>query len=243
MADQKPVQPKLVSKLAEVMAAIDRVPKRGKNTFHNYDYAMEADIVAAIRTELSQRHIMLIPSTDGYEFRDLPPKKDGTARGHVLLLRMTMTFHDGETGESLSLPWMGAGEDSGDKSIYKAMTGAIKYALMKTFLIPTGDDPEADADKRERKQQRRETREPNGDRVNTSTGEVRPASTGAFINAGQQKELIEAGHKAGWTGKDFAAWLKSSGYQEWSKIPASAFGSVMSVMKGGTASEEGNHAA
>jgi hypothetical protein len=27
---------------------------------------------------------------------------------------------------------------------YKAMTGALKYFLMKTFLIPTGDDPEAD---------------------------------------------------------------------------------------------------
>ena len=37
-----------------------------------------------------------------------------------------------------------AKEDAGDKGIYKAIAGAQKYALMKVFMIPTGDDPEAD---------------------------------------------------------------------------------------------------
>lgn len=37
---------------------------------------------------------------------------------------------------------IGEGMDTGDKAIYKAITGAQKYVLMKTFLIPTGDDPE-----------------------------------------------------------------------------------------------------
>jgi hypothetical protein len=41
---------------------------------------------------------------------------------------------------------IGEGQDAGDKGPYKAMTGAQKYALMKTFMIPTGDDPEADED-------------------------------------------------------------------------------------------------
>ncbi len=33
----------------------------------------------------------------------------------------------------------------GDKGIYKAMTGGLKYALLSLFLIPTTDDPERDA--------------------------------------------------------------------------------------------------
>ncbi len=45
----------------------------------------------------------------------------------------------------------GAGNDRnkngvGDKGTYKAITGATKYALMKTFLLETGDDPEVASD-------------------------------------------------------------------------------------------------
>ena len=36
----------------------------------------------------------------------------------------------------------GQGLDSGDKAPYKAMTGALKYALLQSFLLATGDDPE-----------------------------------------------------------------------------------------------------
>src|SRR5699024_6730814 len=47
------------------------------------------------------------------------------------------------------------GQDAGDKAVYKAITGATKYALMKVFMIPTGDDPEQDyeADERNNTQQ------------------------------------------------------------------------------------------
>ena len=36
----------------------------------------------------------------------------------------------------------GQGIDAGDKAPYKAMTGALKYALLQSFLLATGDDPE-----------------------------------------------------------------------------------------------------
>ena len=36
----------------------------------------------------------------------------------------------------------GEGADAGDKAPYKAMTGALKYALLQSFLLSTGDDPE-----------------------------------------------------------------------------------------------------
>ena len=46
------------------------------------------------------------------------------------------------SGESLDLEAPGCGVDFGDKGAYKAMTGALKYALRHTLLIPTGDDAE-----------------------------------------------------------------------------------------------------
>jgi len=127
----------LVTKLAEVMAAVERVPKRGRNDFHGYDYATEADIAGVIRKELADRKVMLIPSV---ESADRVPVGD---KGSVLTtLAMSFTFLDGESGEELTRKWAGAGTDKEDKGLYKAMTGGEKYFLLKTFLMPTGDDPE-----------------------------------------------------------------------------------------------------
>jgi hypothetical protein len=128
----------LVRKLAEVMLAVERIPKRGRNDFHKYDYATEADIAATVRKELADRHVMLVPSIVG-ESRHAVGEK-----GSVLtVLEMEMEFLDGESGESLKKPWRGYGTDKEDKGGYKAMTGGEKYFLLKTFLMPTGDDPEA----------------------------------------------------------------------------------------------------
>ena len=60
-------------------------------------------------------------------------------------LIMEFTFMDGDSDATIGpLRFAGAGADTGDKGVYKSMTGAEKYFLMKTFLIATGDDPEAD---------------------------------------------------------------------------------------------------
>jgi hypothetical protein len=63
----------------------------------------------------------------------------------LLTLRFTWTLTDGDTGETISFQSIGTGADSGDKAAYKAATGALKYALLLGFLVPTGDDPESDA--------------------------------------------------------------------------------------------------
>src|SRR6202045_3796544 len=55
---------------------------------------------------------------------------------------MAYTFIDVDTGEEITAKVAGQGLDSGDKAPYKAMTGALKYALLQSFLIATGDDPE-----------------------------------------------------------------------------------------------------
>jgi hypothetical protein len=138
---------KLSNKLADVMAAVSRIPKNGWNDFHKYHYATEADIADAIRGELASRHVCLVPSVESYEIREIPSKKAEKDSRFVTFLSMTFTFEDGETGQRIEKRWLGAGEDSGDKGVYKAMTGAEKYFLLKTFLIPTGDDPEKDEKK------------------------------------------------------------------------------------------------
>jgi ERF superfamily len=55
---------------------------------------------------------------------------------------MAYTFADVDSGEEIIAKVAGQGLDPGDKAPYKAMTGALKYALLQSFLLATGDDPE-----------------------------------------------------------------------------------------------------
>jgi hypothetical protein len=129
----------LVEKLAAVMAAVERVPKNGWNDFHKYHYATEADLSDAVRSNMARYGVMLIPSVEKLEWREIPGK-NGNEKVATLTVQFTAT--DGTTEFRFTV--IGEGQDRGDKATYKAMTGATKYALLKLFLIPTGDDPETE---------------------------------------------------------------------------------------------------
>jgi hypothetical protein len=135
----------LVTKLAEVMSEVERVAKHGRNDFHRYDYATEADIVAAVRKHMAERHLMLVPTVTKLEWRELAAKEQGKPRDPVCTMTVDFRVLDGDNPDAgLVFTVIGEGQDAGDKATYKAMTGATKYALLKLFLIPTGDDPEQD---------------------------------------------------------------------------------------------------
>lgn len=144
----EPVTRSLVKKLAEVMSEVKRVPKNGFNKFHKYQYATESDVSDLVREELAKRSVMLFPSVISHESREHKNRSGSTE--YISTIEMEFTFVDGESGESMAFKTVGEGQDAGDKAYYKAMTGATKYALMKVFLISTGDDPEADSNVDER---------------------------------------------------------------------------------------------
>lgn len=122
----------LVKKLAAIMKSVGRVPKRGFNDHFKYKFATEVDVTAALQQRLADANIMVLPEV-----------VEVTKDGKLTTVKMLFTFHDGDSGEELALRWAGYGEDSSDKGIWKAITGALKYFLLKAFLVPTGDDPEA----------------------------------------------------------------------------------------------------
>lgn len=115
------------------MEEVGRVEKNGYNTFHKYAYVKEDDLVEAVRGKLSERGILLLPSVEHCSRED-----------NLTTVILKFTFIDSETTQTYTAQWAGTGDDKGDKGLYKAYTGAVKYFLMKTFLIPTGDDPEGD---------------------------------------------------------------------------------------------------
>jgi hypothetical protein len=138
----------LVKKLTEVMKQVGYIQKTGFNKFHKYNYATEADVNEKVRKELAERNVMMIPNVKSCTYRE-HANRSGNVE-YITTVEVEFTFMDGDTGETIVFSSFGEGQDAGDKGVYKAITGAQKYALMKAFMIPTGDDPEADTGADER---------------------------------------------------------------------------------------------
>ena len=116
------------------------IEKDATNTFHKYKYTSEFAIKNTIHPLLVKYGVLFQLTTRTAVVNDYRNLK-----GELKLITHMpcgYTFYDIESGEKLEGNFVGTGEDSGDKGTYKAITGAIKYILTSTFLIPTGDDPE-----------------------------------------------------------------------------------------------------
>lgn len=133
----------LLRKLHQVAAQVDYVEKRGRNDHHRYNFAQAVDVVRDVRGPLLAAGVIVTP---GVRPGSVTHQPYGSKGGLLTTVDLAYTFHDVETGESLTMPWAACGADTGgDKGIYKAYTGGLKYALLSAFLLPTTDDPEHDA--------------------------------------------------------------------------------------------------
>jgi hypothetical protein len=139
---QSPGLKNLSKKMLQIMSEVGYVQKEGLNTFQSYKYAKESDVAAKVRESLIKHGVFLYTSVTKTGVSEYLNAKGATQ--FMVSVLVTGTFVDADSGESYTVTYPGDGADTGDKGIYKAITGANKYLLMKTFLIETGDDPEKD---------------------------------------------------------------------------------------------------
>lgn len=131
----------LTKAVCAVMADVKNVEKTGQNDFHRYAYASEADLLRALQPAMAQHGLMMAPVKIDVSYVEETGKQGDQVRcDAVVTYRLQHT-----SGESIEVVALGQGSDKADKAAYKAMTGALKYALRQTFLIPTGDDPDKGA--------------------------------------------------------------------------------------------------
>ena len=126
---------RLYAKMSRVMGQLKRLPKNGFNTHFKYAFVTDADVLDAVREAMTAEGMALFVSMNSVH----QDNKRTTAD-------FDLTFADGESGQSMSIHWVGEAIDTQDKGIAKAATSALKYCLLKTFLIATGDDPDSDGD-------------------------------------------------------------------------------------------------
>jgi len=133
---------KISNKILDIISEVGYVAKNGNNSFQKYKYATESDIVSAIRKAMIQHRVLITPTVLEKESKTYTTR--GGKQAFLVSVKVLMTFTDVESGEHFSTIGYGEGSDSDDKGVYKAITGAQKYILLKTFMIETGDDPEKD---------------------------------------------------------------------------------------------------
>lgn len=125
----------LYGKILAVMDKVKTVKKNGEVSFKNthYNYQKEEDITAAIRDARIEVGLVVIP------IKCEVIKNEGS----MIQIVMTYRFVDSETGEFIDLQMGGEGQDSGDKKIYKAETGAYKYMQKQAFGLTSEEvDPD-----------------------------------------------------------------------------------------------------
>ena len=134
----------LKEKLVAIRRRIGQVEKRGINEAGNYRYVRAADLAGPIGDLLAEYGIILLPRLESIDSDPLGNRAGLEERTHVVV---AYTFVDAKTSEELTVKLAGTGIDPGDKAVAKAQTCALKYVLLQTFLIATGDDPEEECGK------------------------------------------------------------------------------------------------
>ena len=134
----------LAAKLAEVYLAVQRVPKSGRHP-QGWTFATEGDVADMVRAELGARGLFLSQTILAHDERPLGATKSGAPiTRHTV--RMRFTLHAGVGVPPLEkdeAEWFGQADDASDKGLPKAITAARKSFLLSTFLISTGDEPDA----------------------------------------------------------------------------------------------------
>ena len=127
-------QAALFAKLARVMGRLKKLPKSGYNDHFKYNFVTDSDVSDAVRTALAAENVAFFA-----RMHDVQQAEKKT------IVHFSFIFADGETGAIWACDWTGEAIDTQDKGIAKAATSALKYFLMKTFVLSSGD-PDYDSD-------------------------------------------------------------------------------------------------
>jgi len=114
----------------------------------SYKAISEEKVTSAVRESMIKNKIVILPVKQTTEeiFTEYEKEAYGkTEKKQRLMTRVDTTYkiiNAEKPEESIEVVSSGSGVDSQDKGIGKAMTYAYKYMLLRSFAIPTGNDPD-----------------------------------------------------------------------------------------------------
>jgi hypothetical protein len=116
----------------------DKVSTGGNNS---YKAMSEEKVTQVVRESLIANGLVILPVAQAHS-RDELRDKEGVLKGYLSIVDTQYKIVDIDTGQFELLASSGTGADTQDKGVGKAMTYSYKYLLLRTFAIPTGEDPD-----------------------------------------------------------------------------------------------------
>lgn len=132
----------LHQRIAAVMADVEYLKKDDTVGSGNYGYRAisEEKVTESVRAALIKHGLVILPISQ--EHTQVDHVRDGKIipLTTVNVIYKIVNIDQPEDYEELASS--GTGVDPQDKGVGKAMTYAYKYMLLRTFAIPTGEDPD-----------------------------------------------------------------------------------------------------
>lgn len=123
----------ILQRLAAVQGEIDYIQKEKKSGM-NYSIVSHDAVTAAVRPLMVKHGVIYYPA-------DIEVTQDGNRTQ----AKMTVIFANiDDKMDNIQVATLGYGIDTQDKGPGKAMSYCVKYALLKTLGLETGDDPDQD---------------------------------------------------------------------------------------------------
>ena len=134
---------KLMPALLKARAAIPPVPKRGHNQHFDYDFAKFEDFISHAEKALADNELIVMGSVLS---QSITQEQYTSRKGERLGRRVAIIHYANRivhgSGQWIQAACPGEGHDTGDKALYKAITGARKYGLQCLLNLSSTDDPE-----------------------------------------------------------------------------------------------------
>lgn len=124
----------IYQRMHQVMKAVSYVQKEDKKVNNQYTFVSHDAVTAKIRPALIEAGVLAVPKCTQHS-------QDGN-RTEVVVEVEFVNIDKPE--EKITVAMLGYGIDPQDKGPGKAISYAVKYALLKAFSLETGDDPEKD---------------------------------------------------------------------------------------------------
>jgi hypothetical protein len=139
---QKTMENKLIfTAMSAIMQDVEHIAKERSGQGIPYKFRGIDDMYNMLHKHFCKHNVSITSEVLSMQREERMTAKGGTMIYTILTVKFTFFATDGSFMTSVMI---GEGSDTGDKASNKAMSTALKYALMQTFLIPTEEEKDTE---------------------------------------------------------------------------------------------------
>lgn len=214
--------------MPKVMADIKAVGKTRDNQQQGYKFRGIDEVYEAVNPALVKHGVFVVPKVLNREREKGQTKNGGSLTYTILTVEHRFYAPDGSFVECVTV---GEAMDSGDKSANKAMSAAMKYALIETFSIPVHEPVDTE----------NQTHEPVAQ--SPATGQQAAKQTKAKPLATPQQLAEMKSFLGSIPDETLQKWFAKAGIEAWEQMPSDMIVKCIGWAKTNLAKMQGRAAA